>query len=279
MLAETSAANTGGRYAGVSGDWRLELRLDIEGASALDIVSGDLWRRQEHISHFLVHGPPREHSSLSAQLPGGGRLTIRLADSGEAAVELTEMGPAFACRRISPFFQELTLQPAIEPDLCTHWLVDGFSLLPRLADVYAQAGISLIWRTPCVVNKPASETGWTEVDLREVLAPLGHSFLFASRHQAANIRGLTVKNGGAVFLHSMAGPTEAAHRHALFTCVHEIGHTLQLPHALPAECSWMSIPARYPGGEELFFRHFEAQFLYRELQYLRHGSRPASTGS
>jgi hypothetical protein len=96
------------------------------------------------------------------------------------------------------------------------------------------------------------------------------------------------RQGAAVFYSTMAmtrsGLTEAEFdRNYLRTCVHELGHTLNLLHSFdkdrPESPSWMNYPWRYPYGFNLpsgwdgtpnYWQDFRFEFDAEELRHMRH---------
>jgi hypothetical protein len=96
------------------------------------------------------------------------------------------------------------------------------------------------------------------------------------------------RQGAAAFYGSMAAvwggqPQADFDRNYLRTCVHELGHALNLLHSFdkdrPESASWMNYPWRYPHGYSLppgwdgtqdFWRDFHYEFDQEELRHLRH---------
>jgi hypothetical protein len=96
------------------------------------------------------------------------------------------------------------------------------------------------------------------------------------------------RQGGAAFFSSLTRlwadvPPAEFDRNYLRTCVHELGHALNLLHSFdkdrPESASWMNYPWRYPYGYNLppdwdgsrdFWRGFRFEFDAEELRHLRH---------
>jgi hypothetical protein len=90
------------------------------------------------------------------------------------------------------------------------------------------------------------------------------------------------RHGCAVFYRWLSGTDVDRRREQLYTCVHEIGHTLNLQHcwheslagpARPDALSWMNNPRGWPAGLDEFWRAFGFGFDRGELAHLRHGFR------
>ena len=130
-------------------------------------------------------------------------------------------------------------------------------------------------------------------------------FLIADRFAPKSLKGIMFdffedkgRNGAAVFvdLHRNLPPWQRFNQPRtkeevkalwdyLFTCVHEIGHTLNLSHSCEKRpfsskdrkdaLSWMNYPEEYVDGEKHgyrdFFIGFQFEFDRAELMFMRHG--------
>lgn len=86
------------------------------------------------------------------------------------------------------------------------------------------------------------------------------------------------RQGCAVFYKEAPARKPRRQRELLYTCMHEIGHCLNLHHyeettSLPVEddFSWMIYPDQVPDGPAAYWKAFPFQFSRTELMHIRHG--------
>jgi hypothetical protein len=170
-------------------------------------------------------------------------------------------------------------------------------------------------RRPPPVILPAAGGGadaaWSDAELHEALIALREAadlpftepwpleVLVAPRSDRPRVLGVLFDTGvaglgraAAVFYEAIGSHQKVAHRprpfarEYLFTCIHEIGHLLRLPHAwVPfggvgtAErddraLSFMAYPDNYAFGYTRFYARFPFEFRDEERLHLRHAAWP-----
>lgn len=229
---------------------------------------------------------------------------------------LDRRGPGLRALRLTPWLSA----GAEAPDADTLAPVEAPPEEPGAAarrvgfvSCFAAAGleVELAPARPLDAAGAGADEAWTEAELETALGSLGPvpaprpgepwelPLLVVSRTEALSTLGMTFAAGGplpgrrcAVFYDAVAShpkvrgrPQELA-RELLFTCVHEVGHLLGLPHAwqpldLPGDperhesaLTFMTYPTLYRLGYGRFYRAFPFRFLAGELDHLHHAAWP-----
>ena len=228
-------------------------------------------------------------------------------------------GASCECAFESPLFRTVLLEEAVQSGVTKFESYDTRALASSgpartlsYLGAFAEAGIELRpTATPAFVDTTAAgaDQTWSDAELH---AAMEQKFtlwsdrrqwavwLFhATLHDGYGVDGPhdgymlgimfdrqgAQRQGCAIFYDRLRGTTAPTLRNQLYTCVHELAHTFNLPHAWqrssttpplpsrPGAASWMNYPLRFPGGDSAFWRAFGFQFDDVELVHLRHGFR------
>jgi hypothetical protein len=293
------------------GSQRGSLRLDAARVSATDArvtITGSArisWSSRTRRVTVTV--------DRSAPPAAPGRATLRLASPhGDSAT-------TYRCAFESALFRTIRLEEACEVGVTKFDAYDTGSLpAPTLARTltpvaaYAEAGIDMQVPLPTQrvdTTDAGADAAWSDAELQAAMVEHFTRWadipqwavwlLHASRHESdalagpddPKLQGLMFdrrgaqRQGCAVFYDAMLGSTPTSARTQLYTCVHELGHCLNLLHCWqgsiahppvpnrPDATSWMNYPYLYPGGEEDYWSAFGFAFDDLELSHIRHAFR------
>jgi hypothetical protein len=214
------------------------------------------------------------------------------------------------CAFESGFFRTVELKQDAERglDLFSSYLTGdllsgGPSRTLDIRRAYEEAGIEVIPSaeapSPLEIKAPGSDKSWSSAELHEAMqrnfkgletVPVWKVwFLHARKYEVDGTLGLMFdvqgrqRQGCAMFYRVVGGQDRLKRREQLHTCIHEIGHCLNLEDAFvsspvtglptrPGALSWMNYPSKYtPGGADAYWPAFSFQFEEAELIHLRHG--------
>jgi hypothetical protein len=169
-----------------------------------------------------------------------------------------------------------------------------------IVQAYGEAGIEVgpanELPSPSVINAPGGS--WSNAELHEAMQGAFQGLengpawkvwlLHARKYETPGTLGMMFdvqgreRQGCAVFYQMVGGQSRRKRREQIHTCVHEMGHCLNLREAFlasplpglparPRALSWMNYPAEFPDGADAFWKAFPFQFDEPELIHLRHG--------
>lgn len=268
-------------------------------------------------SHITISGKatttwPTSYDHIRVIIP---RNTVFMPPASASVEWMTAAkgkGATYHCNFESSYFRTLELEEDYEENIVPFTSYDTGALPSggparqlAIAEAYGEAGIEML--TSGAVNViPVQEAGadvkWDNAELHAAMekhfslwqdSPQWKVWLFhANKHVIGpGLLGIMFdqqgrqRQGAATFYQSLAGNTPDRLRSQLYTCVHELGHCLNLfhsfhkvhmnppmPNRLDAR-SWMNYPQNFPGGANAFWSTFPFEFDDLEVIHLRHALR------
>jgi len=193
-----------GTYAGQSGDLQLLLRIDVDGARPLNIVSGDIFRlaygASSYVDSFLIPTVQSSQSAQGVELRGVGAsaysgtpYSVALAvpsvqptgipEQAAALVSAPRLGQfSFICNYLSPAFRRVAVNSAYQESSVILTNYETWSDSDRPADLpnktlnllsaYAEAGIQIYEDLPPVmlqVGEGNPNDTWSDAELHAAL--------------------------------------------------------------------------------------------------------------
>ncbi|MEW9547948.1 hypothetical protein [Nonomuraea sp. NPDC050783] len=274
-----------GLYEGQSGDARLTLRIDVDGARPTGRVSGDLFSLSgattSYVGSFVVNAPAVHAEGARARIEGRGAFTFAAPAEG-VGVTITDgagtaelAGLTFQVAFASPHFRRVLLEVdsvvGTVPFVSYHTgalRAPGGSPPRELSVVtaYAEAGVELALAEPGVipVDGSGADLAWSDAELHHAMtqqfgafadAPAWRVWLLVASRHVGGYRGIMFdyndahqRQGAAVFYDAIQGTTPEAQRAQLRTYMHELGHAFNLLHSWQKDLATPPQPLGPEGG-------------------------------
>ena len=236
-------------------------------------------------------------------------------------------GATYICRYLGSAFRTVLFEQDCQDTVPAPFTSYNTGSLPSggpartlsVISAFAEAGVQLLTtgsNNVIATTEAGANSAWSDAELHASMIrhfsrwrdlPQWAAWLFHARlHDlGTGLYGIMFdqqgkqRQGCAVFYAGIGGTTADARRLQAYTCVHELGHCVNLLHSWqkslaippqpnrPASPSWMNYPWRFPGGPGAFWSAFPFRFDAQELVHIRHafrsdvimGGNPFGTGS
>ncbi len=291
----------------ISGDvFRISNGRALDYSFVMDVSPGGDSTLFQGMARFSTGGPDRMIRVVIFRIPASpnpvSAMWQRLRGNGTVEEEIL-------CDFESGFFRTIEIKEDIEAQVEPFRLLQTRNQPPEaparlltIAKAFEEAGVELrpASEPPASVPLPPGDS-WSDAELNLAMVNAFQGldatnpawklwFLHAFKHEKAGTDGVMFdtqglhRQGCAVFYERTVNdpaPSRRKQKEQLRSCIHELGHCLNLPHAfevsplLPGPrsqtLSWMNYPKEIqPGGAPQYWRTFPLAFDYYELGHLRH---------